>query len=269
MSSLNIAPRSALRAALRSLARRPAFAAAAVLTLAVGIAVTTTVFSVVDTVLIKPLPFPNADRLVAVMEANSAKTQKISLIAPGRLEDWNRTNQTFEALSGYYSENVIDTSGAEPERLTGLRVAPRYLAVFGMSPLAGRAFTPDEERFGGPTAAVMSEGLWERRYGRDQTAVGRRLILAGVGYTVVGVMPAAFTNAAIDVWLPAQTPPGLLNVRAARFLSGVGRLKSGITIPRAAADLARVQQGLGERYPASDKGWSASVEPDVWWRLAS
>ncbi len=213
MNSLNIAPRSAVRSALRSLVHRPAFAMAAVLTLAVGIAVTTAVFSVVDTVLIKPLPFPNADRLVTVMEANPAKTQKVSLIAPGRLEDWNRANQTFEAISGLYGENVTDTSGPEPERLRGLRVAPRYLAVFGMSPLVGRSFTSDEEKFGGPTAAVISEGLWGRRYGRNPDAVGRRLILAGVGYTVVGVMPAAFTSAAIDVWLPAQTPPGLLQVR--------------------------------------------------------
>ena len=245
--------------ACRSLARRPAYTGTVVLTLAFGIATTTSVFSVVDTVLIKPLPFPNADRLVTVMEANPAKTRMRSLIAPGRLEDWSLANRTFEALAGSYAENVTDTSGTEPERLEGRRVAPRFFAVFGMSPLRGRTFAENEERFGGPPSAVISEGLWTRRYGRAPDAVGRRLVLAGVGHTIVGVMPAAFTNASTDLWLPAQTPPGLMRVREARFLTGIGRMKPGVAIAQAAADLGRVQQALGERYPASDRGWSASV----------
>ena len=211
--------------ACRALVRRPAFAGTVVLTLALGIAATTTMFSVVDTVLLKPLPFPSADRLVYVMEANPAKSQKASLIAPGRLEDWNREARTFDAISASYAENVTDTSGVEPERLEGRRVAPRYFGVFGTTPLAGRTFAADEERFGGPAVAVISEGMWTRRYGRAPGAVGQRLVLAGVGYTIVGVMPATFTGASIDVWLPAQTPPGILRVREARFLSGVGRMK--------------------------------------------
>lgn len=243
----------------RSLARRPVFALVAILTLAFGIGATTAVFSVVDTVLVKPLPFPDPDCLVTVMEANPAKRQAVSLVAPGRLEDWNRANKAFAALSGSYAENVTDTSGAEPERLAGRRVAPRYFAVFGMSALAGRTFTPDEEVSGGPLAAVISEGLWTRRYNRDPSAVGKRLVLGGLGYSIVGVMPRAFTSAAVDVWLPAQTPPGVLAVRAARFLSGVGRMKPGVTIEQARADLKRVQEALGKQYPASDKGWSVSV----------
>ena len=158
-------------AACRSLARRPSFAAAALITLALGVAATTAMFSVVDAVLLRPLPFPGADRLVAVMEANPASREKTSLVAPGRLEDWNRTSHAFEALSASYTDSVTDTSALEPERLGALRVAPRYFAVFGMKPLAGRAFTADEERFGGPHAAVISEQLWTRRYNRDQGAV--------------------------------------------------------------------------------------------------
>src|SRR5262245_42753141 len=108
----------------RTLVRRPAFALTAIATLALGIAATTTMFSVVDTVLVKALPFQNGDRLVTVMEANPAKTQKLSLIAPARLEDWNRLSRTFDALSGWYTENVTETSGTTPERLDGRRVAP-------------------------------------------------------------------------------------------------------------------------------------------------
>jgi predicted permease len=247
------------RVACRSLARRRGFTGIAILTLAIGIAATTTVFSVVDTVLLKALPFPEGDRLVTVMEANPAKSQAISLVAPGRLEDWSRAAKTFAALSASYTENMTDTAGAEPERLDGRRVAPRYFDVFGMAPLAGRFFAADEERSGGPAAAIISETFWSRRYGRDRSAIGGRLVLGGIGYSIVGVMPRAFTSAAIDVWLPAQTSPRLLNFRAARFMSGVGRLKAGVTIDQAAADLKSVQQALGEQYPATDKGWSVSV----------
>jgi len=250
---------SSLRVACRSLARRGAFTSIAVLTLAIGIGTTTTVFSVVDTVLLKALPFPNADRLVTVMEANPGKRQTVSLVAPGRLVDWNRANTTFTVMSAQYSESVTDTSGTDPERLEGRRVAPGYFEVFDMAPLAGRTFTADEERAGGPLAAVISEGLWARRYGRDASITGRRLVIGGQGYSIVGVMPRAFTTTAIDVWLPAQTSQWLLSMRTARFLSGVGRMKPGVTIEQAAADLNAVQRALGDQFPASDKGWSVSV----------
>jgi hypothetical protein len=250
---------SSLRVAFRSLGRRGAFTSIAVLTLAIGIGTTTTVFSVVDTVLLKALPFPNADRLVTVMEANPGKRQTVSLVAPGRLVDWNRANTTFTVMSAQYSESVTDTSGTDPERLEGRRVAPGYFEVFDMAPLAGRTFTADEERAGGPLAAVISEGLWARRYGRDASITGRRLVIGGQGYSIVGVMPRAFTTTAIDVWLPAQTSQWLLSMRTARFLSGVGRMKPGVTIEQAAADLNAVQRALGDQFPASDKGWSVSV----------
>src|SRR5215471_9616089 len=128
-----------------------------------------------------------------------------------------------------------------------------------MAPLAGRTLLPDEERFGGPAAAVIGEDLWTRRFGRGPATVGRRLIVGGTGYTIVGVMPRAFSCVPIDVWLPAQFAPGLLRVREARFLSGVGRLRPGVTAGDARADLARVQRALGEQYPSSDAGWSADV----------
>ena len=254
--------------ACRSLARRPAFSAATVLTLALGIAATTAMFSVVDAVLIRPLPFPDADRLVSVMEANPStggtgpaewKATKLSLIAPGRLEEWSLANRTFAGLSGSYTDSVTDTSGPEPERLSARRVAPRFFIVYGMPPLLGRTLRDDEERAGGPTVAIISEGFWTRRYGRGVEVLGQRLVVGGLGHTIVGVMPATFTSAPTDVWLPAQTPPGLMRIREARFMSGVGRLKDGVTVAQAAADLARVEQRLGEQYPASDKGWSASV----------
>ena len=180
-------------------------------------------------------------------------------MAPGRLEEWNVANRTFEAISGSYGENQTDTSGAEPERLEGRRTAPRFFTVYGMAARVGRTFTPEEERAGGPKAAIISDGFWTRRYARAPDVVGRRLVLGRVGYTIVGVMPPAFTGAPTDVCFPAQTPPQMLRFREARFLSGAGRLKPGVSIEQALADLVNVQQAVGERYPASDTGWSASV----------
>jgi len=205
------------------------------------------------------------------METNPAR--RTSMVAPGRLEDWNRATRAFEALSASYAESVTDTSGVEPERLAGLRVAPRYFAVFALTPLAGRVFSADEERFGGPHAIVISEGLWTRRFARDPSAVGRQLVIGGIGYTIVGVMPpaVAWRSAAAaggtDVWMPAQAPPGLIRFREARFMNGVGRIRAGLTLPQARADLERVQRDLGRQYPASDKDWSVSVNDLKEWRV--
>ena len=249
----------AWRQAWRSLARRPAFFAAAVLTLAFGAGVTTAVFSLVDTVLIKPLPYPDADALVTVYELSPSARERRSLVAPGRLEDWHRSNRSFVAISGTNTESVTDTSGQEPERLAGVRVAPRFFAVYAQQPIAGRWFTTDEELDTGPNAAVISERFWTRRFNRDSSAIGRALTIGGKSYPIVGVMPASFTGATTDVWLPGKTNAWLLGQREARFVNGVGRLKPGVTIEHAARDLAIVQESLARQFPKTDTGWSAEV----------
>jgi predicted permease len=244
--------------AWRALARRPAFSLIAVLTLAVSAGVTGAVFDIVHGVLWTPLPYPDADRLVAVYEANPGQEQRVSLVAPPRLEDWRRLSRAFVAISGSYAESITDTSGTEPERLDGRRVVPGFFDVFRVAPLAGRTFAADEERFGGAATAVISEGFWTRRFSRRPDAIGARLLAGGTAYTIVGVMPRSFA-AATDVWLPAQLSPGLMRVREARFLTGIGRMRVGVSIAEARADLARVERQLGEQYPASDAGWSADV----------
>jgi putative ABC transport system permease protein len=244
--------------AWRSLRRRPAFLAATLLILALGIASTTAVFSVVDATLLKSLPYKDPERLVVLMEG-SPQTGREGLIAPGRLEDWNRMNRTFESISGSYWENVTDTSGAEPERLNGRRVAPRYFQVLESPPALGRYFTAGEELENGPPTAVISHCLWTRRYHQSPSALGSRLILAGKGYTIIGVTPASFASANTELFLPAQTPSFLMRIREARFLSGVGRMKPGVTMAQAKEDLFRVQNELGQQFPTTDKGWTAVV----------
>ncbi|HEV2179301.1 MAG TPA: ABC transporter permease, partial [Gemmatimonadaceae bacterium] len=218
---------------MRSLARRPGFAVSAILILGAGIAATTSVFSIVDETVLQPLPYPHADRLVSVLEANSAKSEAAGLIAPARLEDWNRLNHTFTALSGEYWENVTETSGDTPERLGGLRVTPRFFSVFGVSAAVGRTFSPDEEASGGPAAVVISDHLWTRRFHRRADITSQHLELKNQSFTIVGVMPPSFGDKNLDVWLPAQLAPFLMQQRDARFLTGIGRLRPGVTIEQA------------------------------------
>ena len=244
---------------LRSLRGRPGFFAATVLTLGFGGGIATAVFSLVDTVLIKPLPYPDADRLVTVMESSPSAREKTSLLAPARVEDWNRLNRSFVALSASYAENVTDTSASEPERLEARRVMPRFFAVYGMSFLAGRAFTDEEERANGPGAAVISEAFWTRRFNRDPQAVGRALTIGGAPFQIVGVVPSTFTSATTDVWVPAQISDFLMRMRDARFLSGVGRLRPGVSVEQAGSDLVAVQNSLAREFPKTDAGWSAEV----------
>jgi predicted permease len=197
--------------------------------------------------------------LVTVYESSPSAREKTSLVAPGRLEDWQRLNRTFVALSGSYSENVTDTSGAEPERLEGRRVAPRFFTVYGTSPVVGRPFTNEEEQYKGPGAAMISEQFWSRRFNRSPAAIGRSLTIGGRSYQIVGVMPHTFTSAATDVWLPAQIWPGMLQVREARFLNGVGRLRPGVSLQEGARELASIQDALAREFPKTDAGWSVEV----------
>ncbi len=251
--------RWAWRQSWRSLWRRPAFFAASVLTLAFGAGITTAVFSLVDTVLIKPLPYPDANALVTVYELSPSARERRSLVAPGRLQDWHRANRSFVAISGTNTETLTETSGEEPERLSGVRVSPRFFEVYAQPPMAGRWFTEDEERDTGPNAAVISERFWTRRFSRDPAAIGRTLTIGGKGYPIVGVMPASFTAATTDVWLPGKINAWLLGQREARFLNGVGRLRPGVTIEQAARDLALVQEALARQFPKTDTGWAVEV----------
>jgi predicted permease len=249
-------PRTMPRGVVRSLIRRPAYAAAVILTLAFGTGVTTTLFSIVDSVLLQPLPYPDSDQLVTVFEASPETPGRGGLAAPGRLEDWRTRSDSFVAIAGSYGENVTDTSPRDPERLSAVRVTPHYFDVYGAMPLAGRTFSSDEEQPTGPMAAVISEPFWTRRFGRSPDAVGHVLNIGGQTTTIVGVLPGTFTAASVDVWLPAKIQPGLMAARAARFMSGVGRMKAGVTIEQARADLERVQGLLGEQFPETDRGWT-------------
>lgn len=250
---------SQLAPAWRSMRRRPAYATAVILTLTLGTGITTTLFAVVETVLLRPLPYPNGEQLVTVYEASPTAPGRPSLIAPGRLNDWRRETTAFTAIAATYSESVTDTSGSTPERLDARRVTPGYFEVFAAAPALGRTFTAEEEQTGGPRAIVISDAFWTRRFARDPQAVGQALTIGNESYVVVGVMGRTFAAPVIDAWIPAHVPAEMLPVREARFMTGIARLKPGVTLEHGRQDLIRVQTALGEQYPATDRGWTVLV----------
>ena len=253
-----------LRYGLRGMKRRPGFAATIVATLALGIGATVTIFSVVDTALIRPLAYDHPGRLVAVLEVTSTAERRESGLAPGRLEDWNRLSSSFEAIAGCYTDTLTETSGSSPEQLTGAFVSPGFFEVFRTPALAGRVFSIDEEQFGGPAVLVISHGLWQRRFASDPGVVGRTLVLGEQSYTILGVMPPSFQypTASTELWAPKQANPQLLLIRQARFYRfTVGRMKPVVTLDQARADLKAVQARLAEQFPETDAGWTARIEP--------
>ena len=249
--------------ALRSLVQRRALSAAIVLTLAVSVGATSAVFSVLDAVVLKPLPYPGADRLVAIFETSARQPQATSLVAAIRIAEWNRMTDSFEGIAGSYFENVTDTTGPVPERLAAMRTSAGFFAVLGTGAALGRTFTGDEERFGGPAAIVLSDALWRSRFGADRSVIGRSLVVGGIARAVVGVMPASFRypSPVTEAWLPAQPPPALFNARQATFYVGIGRMKPGVSLERARQDISGAQQLLGRQFPATDADRGVSVTP--------
>ena len=186
------------------LRRSPGFTAVAILTLALGIGANTAVFSAIDAVLLRPLPFPDGDRLMRLRQRQETSAE--TNIAPVRLEDWNRLNSTFEAITGYYMEDVSETSGDLPERVRRACVAPRFLEVWGIAPALGRGFTDAEHRAGGPSAVLISDRYWRRRFGGDPNVLGRTVRIGSASFPIVGVMPASFLfpDRDVDLWFPVQ-----------------------------------------------------------------
>lgn len=251
------------RYALRGLVRNPGFAITVVVTLALGIGASSTIFSLIDAILIRPLPYPNSGRLVAIHEARPGDERARTPVAPGRLEDWQHLTTTLVAIAGSSVETVTDTTNPAPEQVAAAYVSPRFFSVLGTRPALGRVFIPDEERCGGPLAVVISNGLWRRRFSADPGVLGRLLVLANQNYLIVGVMPSTFQypSATTEVWTPKQATPELLQIREARFYDCIGLLKPGVTLEQGQADLAAVQNRLGEQYPKTDAGWGVAFEP--------
>ncbi|HEV2419590.1 MAG TPA: ABC transporter permease [Terriglobia bacterium] len=252
-----------LRFGARTLRKSPGFTAVAVLTLALGIGANSAVFSAIDAILLRPLPFPEGDQLMRISQYNAKVTNPTPFVAPVRLEDWNRMNSTFQAITGYYAEDDSETSGALPEKVTIAFVAPRFLQVWGVAPALGRDFSSEEERFGGPGAVLISNRYWLRRFGGDPNAIGKKLRMGTLSLTVVGVMPASFLfpDRDVDLWSPSPVDAPYARSRDSIWYTVIGRLKRGVTLAQARANLATVQAQLGKQYPKPDGDLAVKIQP--------
>ena len=257
------AARANLRSAWRFIRRSPSFAATLVLTLALGIGVNSAVFSGVDAILLRPLPFPHGDELVELSQQDLAHKNPDGHVATQRLEDWNRLSSTFQAITGYYTGDASLTSGGLPEKISIAFVAPRFLEVWEVRPALGRGFTAEEESFGGPAAVLVSDRFWRGQLGGDPSAVGKPLRLGSALYRVAGVMPSSFRFPVrdVDLWEPSPVNAPYAQDRNSSWFNVIGRLKPGVTLAQARADLSTVQGQLARQYPASDGKLTVVIEP--------
>ena len=261
-----------IRYGLRILSKHRGFTAAAVLTLALGIGANTAIFTLVNAVLLEPLPFDEPDRLVAIWEADTEDGHLMS-VAPPNFRDWREQNRAFEDIAAFYPDEFTLVGSGDPEQIGGARVSAGTFALLGIHPALGRGFLPEEDRPGGPRAVVLSDSLWKRRFAGSRDIIGSAIRLDGANYTVVGVMPPGFnyppaiafqgTAPAInaELWAPLEITPN--QGRGAHFMRAIGRIKQGITFQQAQDDLAAVAAGMAEQYPDSNRTWSVALVPLV------
>ena len=250
-----------LRYGIRMLLKSPGFAAIAILTVGLGIGANTALFSVVNGVLLSPLPYPNASQLVALYGKYPGDDQ--APIAYLNFLDWRQDNQTFSSISFYHNEDYNFTGTGEAERVRGYMISADFFETLGVKPVLGRRFRADDDQVGAGPVVILGGGFWKRRFAASPHIVGKSINLNGTSHTIVGVIPASFSFYGHD--RDVYTPVGQWNDpsfhdRRIVFSSGiVGRLKPGVTLSMARADMGNVARNLAAAYPEADKGLGATL----------
>ncbi|HSB12052.1 MAG TPA: ABC transporter permease [Blastocatellia bacterium] len=261
-----------LRHGLRMMGKNRGFTAIAVLTLALGVGANTAIFSVVNGILLRPLPYGDPARLVQFWETNPLKGWTQATVAPANLFDWQKRNQSFEGVAAYMGSdtkeaglsNVFLTGEGEPERLQGLYVTGDLFSVLGVDALLGRTLSPEETWAGSHRVVVLSYRFWQRRFGGDPSIVGQTIPLNGTNRTVVGVMPESFYFPAreVELWTPMGWDRAqIAAVRRPHFLRAIGRLKPGVSIEQARADMTSIAGALESEYPDTNTQMGVSIGP--------
>ena len=251
-----------VRYGLRVLSLNPAFTAIAVLTLALGIGANSALFSVVNGVLLAPLPFPNPDELYAVY-STSPEFEQSSITYPNFL-DWQKQNQSFAYLGAFRSNDYNLTGAGEPERLHAHQISAEFLPAYGITPVLGRNFRPEEDRPGAGPVAILGDGLWKRKFASSPDVLGKSVTLNANTYTIVGVAQGRITGLSTsDVYVPIGqwTDPTFLNRRISMGMNSIGRLKPGVTLQQARADMDAIARNLAAAYPDADKGRGIALVP--------
>jgi predicted permease len=259
-----------IRYGLRMLHKSPGFTLVVVLTLALGIGANTALFSVVNGVLLHPLPYPEPEQLVRLHESKpSFETGSISY---PNFRDWQKENKTFSEMAISRGNSFALSGAGEAEQVNAELISSDFFSLLGVKPLVGRVFAPGEDEIGAAPVALISVSLWERKFSSSPSILGKGITLDGKDYTVVGVIPSNFdlllrsssrSFQASEVYVPIGQwgNPALLNRGAGLGLHGVGRLRPGIKVEQAQADMDRVTRNLAVAYPDSDRGVSAKLVP--------
>jgi predicted permease len=251
-----------LRYGVRMLLKNPGFTAVIVLMLALGIGANAALFSVVNGVLLNPMPFPQPEQLITLHQ--SKPNFATGAIPYPNFRDWQRENQTFSAMAISRGASFSLIGMGEAEQINGRRVSADFFSVYGVKPQLGRDFARSEDERGAAPVVLISAELWQRKFGASPDAVGKSLALDDKSYTIVGVLPASFKlNRGVDVYMliGQWDNPGLQNRSAALGLHGIGRLKPGVTLAQAQADLDGVMRRLAAAYPESNRGNGAALVP--------
>jgi putative ABC transport system permease protein len=248
-----------VRYGLKLLLRDRGLAAVTIGVMAIGIGANAAMFSLVDAVLLKPLPYPEPERIVRVLEAPSPTSR--NGISTLNFLDWKRLSTSFEALSATRGLSVALTGSGEPSRLNGMLVSADYFQVFGVKPALGRTFQPRDEQPGAPSVVVLSHAVWQDRFGAEPAIVGRTIILDGEGHEVIGVLPGgSFDRGVASFWKPLMFAPEQLT-RGYHWLGALGRLRAGVTLEQAQAEMLSVSASLASLQPAWKQQWRVAIDP--------
>jgi putative ABC transport system permease protein len=256
-----------LRYAIRQLMKAPGVTLIAILTLTLGIGANTAIFSVVNAVLLNPLPYPQPDRIVVLFHDKPNFAQ--GSISYPNFVDWQRDSQSFSSMAAYRQMGGVTLSAnGEPEVIMGEMVSAGFFELLGVQPMLGRAFSSDEDRLGANPTVMISEGLWKRKFGSDPQVVGKSIILDGKGRTIIGIIPATFRlkmwnfeNSEIYTPVGEFSQPQFRNRSAAWGMDALARLKPGVSLSDAAQDMARVNRGLASTYPDVDANIKTRIVP--------
>src|ERR1700730_13706441 len=258
-----------IRYGVRMLIHKPGVTVLAVLALALGIGASTAIFSVVNTVLLRPLPYANGNRLVMIWEQNRPRARARNVISPANFQDWREQNQVFQDMSAFYDSAYNLTGLGDPEEVTGMATSTNLFDVLGEHAMLGRTFVQDDGVQGKDDIAVLTYGFWRKHFGSDRNVVGKTLALDAQTITVIGVMPQGFDffvkeNSNIkknpEFWLPIVFTPRS-RVRGGRSLSAIGVLKPGVTFEQAKGEMNALGARLEQQYPDFNKGWGINLVP--------
>lgn len=249
-----------IRFAFRILRKNPGLSTIIVVTLALGIGANTAIFSVVNTVLLQPMPYKQASHLITIWGENKARGYDLDLVSYPDYLEWKSQNRVFESMGASTDEMYTLTGAGEPAAIIGYSFSPDFFDVLGISPLLGRTFARDEDQAGKDRVAVLNFHLWKTQFGGDPNIVGRSVTLDGRAYAVIGVMPQSFQYPpSVELWTPLTIDPGYAKDRGIRWMRVLARLKPGVTIGQAAADMRTIVAQQRNAYPNTNKGYDVNL----------